>query len=159
MTGKGVIALCWVFVLVRLFDLAIIAKIVRLKVCKIRLGTDFRFLAQMLKLSIPIGGFYITLNVYNYVDTVMLSIISNDAEVGWYNASFRIYEGSLIVPTIIGTVLLPSLSQLFAKREISEFARLVFFKGVKWIGILSFLVCANGFLLADTIIGTLLQSV
>jgi O-antigen/teichoic acid export membrane protein len=153
--GNGIIALCWVFVLVRLADLFVIATIVRLKVCKIRLGTDFRFIAQMLKHSIPIGGFYITLNVYNYVDTVMLSVISSEAEVGWYNASYKIYEGLLILPTIIGTVLLPSLSQLFAKDETVEFARLFFLKGVKWIGVLSFLVCANGILLSETIISTL----
>jgi O-antigen/teichoic acid export membrane protein len=153
--GNGVIALCWVFVLVRLVDLLVIASIVHSKVCKIKLGTDLRFIAQMLKHSIPIGGFYITLNVYNYVDTVMLSVMSNDAEVGWYNASYKIYEGLLILPTIIGTVLLPSLSQLFARDDRAEFARLFFFKGVKWIGVLAFLVCANGILLSETIINTL----
>jgi len=149
-TGGGLLALCWVFVLVRLFDLVIIGGMVRQKVCKVHLGYDFSFVKALVISAIPIGGFYITINIYNYIDTVMISIFKSEAEVGWYNASYKLYEGLLIIPGIIGTVLMPRLSQLYVSGR-DEFAELCR-RGIKYICVVALLVAVNGILLSDSII-------
>ena len=54
----------------------------------------------MLRAGIPIGVYYVTLNIYNYVDTLMISMMRDSTEVGWYSASYKVYEGLMIIPVI-----------------------------------------------------------
>jgi O-antigen/teichoic acid export membrane protein len=65
----------------------------------------------MLRVALPIGVYYVTLNIYNYVDTVMLAALRPGEEVGWYSAAYRIYEGLFLFPSILGTVFMPRLSR------------------------------------------------
>jgi O-antigen/teichoic acid export membrane protein len=55
----------------------------------------------------------ISLNTYNYIDTVILGVIRSDAETGWYGASYSVYEGLTYAPSILAAVLTPRLSYLF----------------------------------------------
>lgn len=109
--GLGLFGLCWTFVLVRLLDLAIIKLLSRRAFGDSKAKFELPFLTGMLKAGIPIAAYYVTLNVYNYIDTVMISVMRGATEVGWYSASYKVYEGSLLVPIIIGTVMLPRLSR------------------------------------------------
>jgi O-antigen/teichoic acid export membrane protein len=63
--------------------------------------------------ALPIGFFMIALNLYTYIDTVILGVISTNAETGRYGASYRVYEGLMYVPAILSAVLSPRLSYLF----------------------------------------------
>jgi len=63
--------------------------------------------------ALPLGFFMIALNMYSYIDTVILGVMRSDAEVGWYAASYRVYEGLTYVPSILAAVLTPRLSHLF----------------------------------------------
>jgi len=63
--------------------------------------------------ALPLGFFMIAINMYTYVDTVILGVMRTDVEVGWYSASFRVYEGLTYVPSILAAVLTPRLSRLF----------------------------------------------
>ena len=45
-----------------------------------------------------------------------------DAEVGWYAASYRVYEGLTYVPSILAAVLTPRLSYLFV-HDVSSFRK------------------------------------
>ena len=56
----------------------------------------------------------IALNLYTYIDTVILGLMRTDAEVGWYAASYHVYEGLTYAPSILAAVLTPRLSYLFA---------------------------------------------
>ena len=148
--GKGLIGLCWAFVLVRVCDLALTGFITRTWITKFRLGSDVKFIFGLVAAAVPIGAFYVTLNVYNYIDTVMLSWIRGDIEVGWYSASYRIYEGLLVLPVIISTVLLPRLSSLFTK-DMNLFSELMN-RGFKYVFVMSLLVIGNGIILSGNII-------
>ena len=153
MSGKGVIGLCWVFIAVRVCDLALTALITRTWVAKFRLGSDVKFIVGLIAAAIPIGAFYVTLNVYNYIDTVMLSSIRGDVEVGWYSASYRIYEGLLVLPVIISTVLLPRLSNLFTM-DMALFSHLMN-RGLRYVFVMSLLVIGNGIILSENVISLL----
>ena len=55
----------------------------------------------------------IVLNLYTYIDTVILGLMTTDAETGRYAASYRVYEGITYAPAILSAVLTPRLSFLF----------------------------------------------
>ncbi len=63
--------------------------------------------------ALPLGFFMIALNTYTYIDTVILGLMRTDAEVGWYAAAYRVYEGLTYAPSILAAVLTPRLSYLF----------------------------------------------
>jgi O-antigen/teichoic acid export membrane protein len=146
----GLLQFCLVFITVRLISLLIIIVFVKNRVCSVQIGKELKFLKALVFIAIPIGAIYITLNIYNYIDTVMLSALKNDIEVGWYNASYRIYEGLLFFPVIIGTVLMPRLSLLY-KINLEEF-KLIFSKGIKYIIIIGIFITFNGIFLSEKII-------
>src|SRR5262249_54991177 len=60
------------------------------------------------------------LNTYTYIDTVILGIMRTDTEVGWYAASYRVYEGLTYAPSILAAVLTPRLSNLFVTDRLAH---------------------------------------
>jgi len=152
LNGMGLLWLCWVFVLSRAVDLIITLVIVFHKVCKVTIGKDIRFVKNIVISAVPIGAFYITINIYNYVDTVMLSVLRTNAEVGWYNASYKIYEGLFIFPGILCTVFMPRLSLLY--KESKELFEKLLIRGMKYVFFLALMVSVNGVLLSNKIIIT-----
>ena len=63
--------------------------------------------------ALPLGLWLITLTAYNYIDTVILGVMRSDAEVGWYGASYKLYEGLTYAPGILSAVVTPRLASLF----------------------------------------------
>jgi O-antigen/teichoic acid export membrane protein len=63
--------------------------------------------------ALPLGFFMISLNLYSYVDTVILGAMRTNAEIGWYSAAYRIYEGLTYPPSIVASLVTPKLSYLF----------------------------------------------
>ncbi|HEY6358729.1 MAG TPA: oligosaccharide flippase family protein, partial [Vicinamibacterales bacterium] len=55
--------------------------------------------------ALPLGAFVIVLNVYNYVDTVLLGTMRGLGEAGFYSTAYRIYEGVTYAPAILASVL------------------------------------------------------
>ena len=138
----GLYGLCWSFVIVRALDLLIIHIMSRQILEISRSKFHLKFLIKMLKAGMPIGAYYVTLNLYNYIDTVMISIMRNSEEVGWYSASYKVYEGLLIIPVIIGTVMLPRLSSIKYGAS-SEFKEMVI-QGWKYSLIFALIVISVG---------------
>src|SRR5207253_8409442 len=48
--------------------------------------------------------------IYGQVDTVLLSLLTNDAVVGWYVAAYRFIGIPAFVPVILLTVAFPALA-------------------------------------------------
>jgi len=140
--GYGLYGLCWSFVVVRIIDLFVIHFMSRQFFEIPASKFHIQFLKYMLKSGIPIGAYYVTLNLYNYIDTVMISIMRNSEEVGWYSASYKVYEGLLIIPVIIGTVMLPRLS--LSKNSDSEVFEEIITQGWRYLLILALLVISIG---------------
>ena len=140
--NHGLYGLCWSFVVVRALDLMIIHIMSKQIFEGSRPKFHLDFLKGMLKAGIPIGAYYVTLNLYNYIDTVMISIMRNSEEVGWYSASYKVYEGLLVIPVVIGTVMLPRLSSSKSGDRIL-FKEMVM-QGWKYSLILALLVASVG---------------
>jgi O-antigen/teichoic acid export membrane protein len=53
--------------------------------------------------------------IYYRIDSVMLSLMTNEAVVGWYGASYRFYDVLAFLPSIFSLAILPVLSKLHGK--------------------------------------------
>ncbi len=151
--GGGLISFALVFLVVRVFDLALTFGILNWKVVKIVPKFNFVFLKKLQIEALPFGLFFVIIILYSYVDTVMLSFIRTDAEVGWYNAGYKIYEGLSVFPFIICTVLYPRLSQLFVLNKKAH--SLLSSRGAKYMFVISFLILTCGIVLSKDIVNIL----
>ena len=148
--GGGLISFALVFVVVRAFDLVLTFGILNWKIIKIIPRFDFSFLKKLQIEALPFGLFFVIITLYSYVDTVMLSFMRTDAEVGWYNAAYKIYEGLTVFPFIICVVLYPRLSQLFVLNKKAH--SLLSSRAAKYMFIISFPILICGIILSKNII-------
>ena len=112
--GYGLVGLAAAFVGSRLIMLGAMQVLLRKVVAHVRPAFDRSAWRDIQSAALPLGFFMIALNTYTYVDTVILGLMRTDAEVGWYAAAYRVYEGLTYAPSILAAVLTPRLSHLFA---------------------------------------------
>jgi O-antigen/teichoic acid export membrane protein len=149
-SGLGLVGLCWVFLVVRMVDLAVITVLVHRRVCPVTIGRDLPFLKKVLAKALPIALLSLSMSIYNYVDTVMLSAMKGHAEVGWYNAGYKFYEGLIIVPMIIGTVFMPRMAMLY--RESRELIPPLLGRGIKYLLLVAVLAAVSGLAIAADLV-------
>jgi O-antigen/teichoic acid export membrane protein len=111
--GYGLVGLAAAFVASRLIMLGAVQVLLRRVVPRVRPTFDRAAWRDIQSAALPLGFFMIALNTYTYVDTVILGLMRTDAEVGWYAAAYRVYEGLTYAPSILAAVLTPRLSYLF----------------------------------------------
>jgi O-antigen/teichoic acid export membrane protein len=112
--GYGLFGLAAAFVGSRLLMLCAVQILLRRVVTTVRPAFDRAIWRDVQSAALPLGFFMIALNTYTYIDTVILGLMRTDAEVGWYAASYRVYEGLTYAPSILAAVLTPRLSYLFS---------------------------------------------
>jgi len=151
--GGGLVYFASVFVIVRSFDLVITFAILNWKIVKVIPKFDIGFLKKVQVEALPFGLFSVIIILYSYADTVMLSFIRTDAEVGLYNAAYKIYEGLTVFPSIICAVLYPRLSQLSILNNKAH--SVLSFRASKYMFIVSLPILVCGILLSKNIINTL----
>lgn len=81
---------------------------------------DLWFWRDLQRCAIPFGAFVVVLQLYNYLDIVMLGVMRGDSETGLYSAAYRIYEGFSNIPSIISVVLTPRLAREFVSNPASH---------------------------------------
>ncbi len=59
------------------------------------------------------GGVFFT--IYAWIDSAMLSVMTNDKVVGWYGVPLRLWGTMLVIPTILSTAWLPRLVQAYER--------------------------------------------
>jgi O-antigen/teichoic acid export membrane protein len=111
--GRGVIGLAMAFVASRAVMLSAVTLFLGRFVGSVVPQFDRRAWRDLQTAALPLGFFMIALNLYTYIDMVILGAIGTVAETGWYAASYRVYEGLTYAPSILAAVLSPRLSYLF----------------------------------------------
>ena len=111
--GYGVFGLAMAFVGARVAMLAAVTLLLGRVVGSVVPRFDRTAWRDLQTAALPLGFFMIALNLYTYIDMVILGVIGTDAETGWYAASYRVYEGLTYAPSILAAVLSPRLSYLF----------------------------------------------
>jgi polysaccharide transporter, PST family len=113
-TGTGLRGLTVAFVVARAAALALAGVVSHRRLGGLGLRYDARVWRDLHTTALPLGFFLVVLNLYQYVDSVMLGYLRTDAETGLYVAAFKIYEGLTYAPLAISAVLTPRLSALHA---------------------------------------------
>lgn len=90
-----------------------------------RWNWDPAFWKITLKRSWPIGVSIAFNLIYFKADTLVLSLVRSQAEVGIYSAAYRVLEILVTVPFMYAGIVLPILSQTWAKKNYGLFARLI----------------------------------
>jgi O-antigen/teichoic acid export membrane protein len=111
--GYGLTGLALAFVGARLLMLFVVGALLRPAVGAVRPEFDRVAWRGLQSSALPLGFFMLALNMYTYIDTVILGIMRSNAETGWYSAAYRVYEGLTYAPSVLAAVLTPKLSFLF----------------------------------------------
>jgi O-antigen/teichoic acid export membrane protein len=123
--GLGVFGLAGAFVVARVLMLVGSTRALRRIIGSLMPAFDLKEWRQLQSAALPLGLFMIAVNLYAYIDTVILGFISTDAEIGYYNAAYRLYEGLTYVPSVLAAVVSPRLSRLFVEDRREHRALLV----------------------------------
>ena len=102
-----------VFTLGRIPDLVLAYWLIHRKVTPFRVRFEPRVIKSLQVSAIPLGAYALVFSAYWHIGTVVLSAMRPAAEVGWYTAGYKIYEGLTMFPFLLCAVLLPHLSRLF----------------------------------------------
>jgi O-antigen/teichoic acid export membrane protein len=83
----------------------------------VRLGlrTNLRRLVHMAKESVAYWAFGLFFMIYLWIDTAMLSLMTNSTVVGWYGVPTKLFQSLMVVPVLLSTAWLPQLVNVFER--------------------------------------------
>ena len=112
-SGFGIGALMGAFVLFRL--LATIAMLIFLhrKVRPLRWEFDAQILQDLSRNILVFGGILLASTLYQSIDVLILSRLSDIESVGFYSAAYRLMTIAMVVPKSFNTTIYPVFSRLF----------------------------------------------
>jgi O-antigen/teichoic acid export membrane protein len=121
--GYRVIAIAWIGVIGSFFALAVqVYGLSRIQTLKFVFRPNL--FGWIMKSSLPyllVSGFFVA---YNQVDVIILSLLINETQIGWYSAAKRLYGTFLFIPTVLVTAIFPAFSRLY-KTDQDELHRLL----------------------------------
>lgn len=109
----GLIGVAVMFVAARVVAFVAALVLARSLVGSLSLGFDLPLWRDLQRQALPVGAFLIVLNFYSYIDTIMLGVLSTDADTGAYGAAYQLYQGFSYLPAILSSVLAPRLAALW----------------------------------------------
>jgi len=88
------------------------------KYIKLRFKFNFDYWKKFLKEAYPVGISAIVTFVYFKIDTIILSVLRSSADVGIYNAAYKVIENISFFPAMIVGLIFPLMSQyIFSDRN------------------------------------------
>lgn len=79
---------------------------------------DLKLMRELTRTSIPFLIYGVLGVVYARIDVVLLSLMTNDAVVGWYGAGYRLFDTLSFLPAIVVTpIMYPIYSKLSVASE------------------------------------------
>jgi O-antigen/teichoic acid export membrane protein len=103
---------------------------------------EYSLVKKLVIEALPIAISTVFVMIYFRIDTVMLSFLKTDIEVGFYSAAYRITEALTFIPSVIMVSTYPIMAKYFNEKN----------KAFNFIYIMSFkILFASGLLLATVI--------
>ncbi len=123
---------------------------------RVLMRSSSRRVATMARQSLPYWAFGVFYTVYLWIDTVMLSLMTNSRVVGWYGVPTRLFQTLMFLPVIVSTAWLPRLVGSFEHgiERLRQTAR----APIELVVILSLPICAATALVARPMIDLLYGS-
>jgi O-antigen/teichoic acid export membrane protein len=114
--GGGLSLLGGAYVFTNLLVLIIGTRLFRRQYGRIELHIDKQEGRRLLREAAPffVSGFFAVL--YNRTDIYFLSMYRSLAEVGWYNAAYRIIDAQMFIPVSIVSSVFPVLARYYGKQ-------------------------------------------
>jgi O-antigen/teichoic acid export membrane protein len=81
------------------------------RLMRVRLEVDRRLWRAALASSLALGAAMFVHTIYFRVDTVLLSVLRTQADVGVYGFAYRFYETLLVIPTLFTMSVLPVVAR------------------------------------------------
>ncbi len=107
------------------FTQFLINYLLSLKLVKIRLAFDKKIWQEIIKLSWPIA-ITITFNIiYLKADTLILSLIKPEADVGLYGAAYRVIDVLIMLPFVLAGLMLPQITKAKQSKDLKLFKQLI----------------------------------
>lgn len=78
---------------------------------------DYSLVKKIMLETLPIAISSVFVMIYFRIDTVMLSLLTNDTEVGYYSAAYRLTEALTFIPSILITSTYPIMSKYFKEKN------------------------------------------
>jgi O-antigen/teichoic acid export membrane protein len=147
---SGLRGLVIAFVAARAAALALAVWLTRTQIGNPGIRFDRAVWRDLQATAVPFGIFLVVMNLYSYVDSIMLGKMRSDAETGLYTAAYKMYEGLTYAAAVLAAVLTPRLATLFVtdRRKHRRLALL----GVSTSAGLAILIGAAGYSLARPLI-------
>ncbi|HPG40414.1 MAG TPA: flippase [bacterium] len=125
------------------------------KFIRIRYSFKFKRAVPLLYASIPFGLSVLLAVCYNYLAILMLSVMTNFKDVGWYSGSYKFLNLTTLIPQVLSAAFLPQLSVCFNNyKKLTE----LFLKGCQYLFIFSIPMIPVILLMARWIVLTFLGS-
>jgi len=148
--GYGMIVFAAVFLVVRAFNFIITFVLLKRKIIRPHLRFNFSLWPKLLISAFPFAIAYFSSMALMRTDTIMLSMMRNHAEVGWYRAARHLVEGVSIFSIIFKNSLFPAISAMHVQSR--EAVNDLYTRGVRYMFLISVPVMIFGMLLPDRII-------
>lgn len=111
---------------------------------------DYNLVKKIMLEALPIAISSVFVMIYFRIDTVMLSLLTNDTEVGFYSAAYRLTEALTFIPSILITSTYPIMSKYF--NEKNEAFSYIYVKSFKILFALGLIIGTVVTFLAEDII-------
>jgi O-antigen/teichoic acid export membrane protein len=92
---------------------------------RVDLHTSGQLIASMARQSFSFWATGVFFTIYLWIDTIMVSLMTNSSVVGWYGASTTLFQTLMFLPTLVATAWLPRLVQAYrgGRRQLALTAR------------------------------------
>lgn len=115
--GFGIIGFALIYSIVTAIVLLYNFIICMWKFIRPKLEIDWVFWKDTIKKALPFGLTGIFVTMYHYVDSVMISYMVGNTEVGLYNAAYRIAFTFSLISEVYFTALFPNMSRWYIKEK------------------------------------------
>jgi len=112
--GMGLVGVAAAFLLARAVAVAGALAIAHRHVGAARPEFDTALWRELQRRAMPLGAFLIVLNLYSYIDSIILRSLASARETGLYGSAYTVYEGLTYATAILSAVITPRLSNLWS---------------------------------------------
>lgn len=148
--GLGVIAMASVYLISSVVVLTIAFAVYSWKFFLPKIHLDLKFWKPTIKEASFFGISSILVVIYFYIDSVMLSIMVNNAAVGIYNAAYKLILVLMFIPSILVISIFPVMSKHFESSK--DLLRIEYEKSFKYLFVVAIFIFIYGLVFADKII-------
>ena len=128
------------FLLIRVLGAVFTYTITNRRLIRISPEIDCNFCKHLFIVAFPFAITSFLFSIYSSIDTVMISFMKDQTQVGLYNAAYRLFEGIILLPSIITDSFYPRFS---IQNKVSKVAVLDLYKRAgKYIGVISLPITA-----------------